>query len=61
MHLGSKTPPPGGPLVSISHVYWFSSVLTCGTFDVPLKFAPSVNTNSLVLIPLEAHEWNIPN
>lgn len=31
---------------------------TSGTFDVPLKSAPSVNINSLVLIPLEALEWN---
>ena len=31
---------------------------TSGTFDAPLKSAPSVNINSLVLIPLEALEWN---
>lgn len=50
-------------------VLWFLSakfadfpvLIASGTFDVPLEFAPSVNINSLVLIPLEAHEWNIPN
>lgn len=31
---------------------------TSGVSDVPQKSAPSVNINSLVLIPLEAHEWN---
>ena len=47
-----------GSGISISQVPPRSCLATSGTFDVPLKSAPSVNINSLVLIPLEAHEWN---
>ena len=47
-----------GSWISISQVPPCSCLATSGTFDVPLKSAPSVNINSLVLIPLEAHEWN---
>lgn len=53
-----------GALISLSQVPSRCSVPTkSGTFDVPLKFAPSVNINSPALVPLEAHEWNksIPN
>lgn len=47
-----------GSWISISRVPCVPVLTTSGVSDVPQKSAPSVNINSLVLIPLEAHEWN---